>query len=508
MENNFNDVLMVKKIKLPMGQMLVENGVVTLQDVSKILSVDANVSLKNDVVVVSSEANISGKLVLSIVYADAEGNINCENQVSNFTYKVNNENIDSQTKVVVNAVVLDNDVNLVGGKELKIVTTINFNIMLIKNYQKKCLVDCGENTYSKLSELSTMFYTKDYCERFEEALDVKLTGGVKKILNNSVELEVKDVVAGTNFVAVEGELFERILYISGEENGELRTITINKQFKQEFEMEGINRDSLFDFTPYISYDEISISIEDNDEETKIGVVVPMLMCFNFFDNSKVMCIEDLYSTKEIVEITKEIFECHKTILPFVIDGKIEGSVMLSDDNPRIDKYLCATNIHAVSTNTYIKDGLVNIEGIANANVLYLNDETGGIMSVAIEIPFVIASPTDLSENSELSSNLCLENADIAVKKGREIFFDAKIKALIGGCEELSFNAVVGAERIGEVEPKDASLEIYFAKMGESIWDIAKNLKIPSEIIINQNPNLSDPLEKDEKVAIYYQKTNK
>ena len=91
--------------------------------------------------------------------------------------------------------------------------------------------------------------------------------------------------------------------------------------------------------------------------------------------------------------------------------------------------MCATNIHANLTNTYIKDKTIYLEGIATANVLYLNDETEGVInSVQIEVPFVTSNQTDLDDETKLSAKISLNNVDIMIKRGREIFFDAKIKA--------------------------------------------------------------------------------
>lgn len=59
----------------------------------------------------------------------------------------------------------------------------------------------------------------------------------------------------------------------------------------------------------------------------------------------------------------------------------------------------------------------------------------------------------------------------------------------------------------QVPQKDCAIEIYFAKVGEKIWDIAKKLFVKPEEIYSQNPMVGEVLEKDEKLAIYYQKND-
>ena len=288
----------------------------------------------------------------------------------------------------------------------------------------------------------------------------------------------------------------------------LLCFVLNKSFKQEFDAEGATKETILDFMPYVIYDETEVVLDDTDDGTTISIKIPMLFCFNLYEKQNSMNIVDIYSTKNILEIVKDDYFCDNIISPFVIDGKIEGSVDLFEENPRVDKFLCATNIHANLTNTYIKDKTIYLEGISTANVLYLNDETEGVInSVQIEVPFVTSNQTDLDDLTNLSAKISLNNVDIMIKRGREIFFDAKIKALVCANKETIITTITSVDSIGEVSQNESSLEIYFGKTGESIWDIAKNLKIPSQTILNQNQHLTDPLEKDENIAIYYQRTN-
>ena len=506
MEKNYSTMLMAKKQTMPLGQMLVESNISTDYEISKILSIDTRVSLPLDTYSSIKEGQVIGKLVLNIIYIDAEGNINSENHTSPISYKLENDNLDKVQNIITKAYVSDNDIFAKSGKDLKITTTISFENTLITNGEQQYLSDCGSNTFTKLSEVEGLSYSKNTCERFEEELEVAIKGGVKKILNTTTQLDIKNISAGTNFVAVEGELVANILFVGNEEPNELQSIVINKEFKQEFDSEGITSQTLFDFMPYVIYDEVTTNIDGDDDNQSINIKVPILMCFDFYEKTSYMSIVDMYSTKDLIDITKENIAGSRFFTPFVIEGKIEGSVIISEDNPRVDKYLCTTNINATPTNVYVKDGTLYIDGITTANVLYLNDETDGILSVEIEIPFVVSGECELSNDANIITHICLENTDVMVKRGKEIFLDAKLKALITASEDYNFETITNVDVVGELAPKDTSLEIYFGKNGESVWDIAKNLKIPSELILAQNPDLSDPLEKDAKIAIYYQKT--
>ncbi|MBR1985086.1 MAG: hypothetical protein IKA31_05020, partial [Clostridia bacterium] len=57
---------------------------------------------------------------------------------------------------------------------------------------------------------------------------------------------------------------------------------------------------------------------------------------------------------------------------------------------------------------------------------------------------------------------------------------------------------------GEKYPEENSqMQIYFARAGESVWDIAKSLKVHEEVLFRQNPELTDPVnDSNNKITIF------
>ena len=504
MENNYQNIPMVKKKKLMTEQLLVENNVITSGDVVKILATSACVVISPEFVSCDGELTINGKILLNILYLTGDGEVTNTQEVSPFTFKAKNNLIDGNGKYVVCASAISNDLTARGGNELKIVSTINFDIYGIKNAEQKCLSG-ADKCFVKTKEITSLSHAGNVCEKFDEELETTVRGGVSKILSTTVELAVKDVNFGTGFASVSGDLYAKILYVDGGENKEIRTLNVEKAFKQEFETEGTAVDMQFDVMPYVVYDDVKTEIVDGENECKIIINVPMMMCFNFYKTVTFGCIDDMYAEDSIIQTQKQTVEFDDILKPFLCDGKIEGSVMLPQDSPRVDKLLCATNVKTNTTGAFVLDGRASFEGIVTANVLYLNDEIGEIQSVEIEIPYIITSNTDYDNDTDLYCLTSLSDVDVMVKKGKEIFFDAKARVFAEGSKKCEYEVVTDVQKVGDTPKRDNSLEIYFGKAGETIWDIAKNLKISSEMILSQNPNLNDPLDQNENIAIYYQR---
>ena len=506
MENLYDNVLSMKKIKLAPEQMLVENNIQTESsaEVAKILATDSSVVLDPSVEALSGEASVSGKVVLNVVYLTTEGELLNQNAVSPFTHKIKDENIDPSCKFNIFSDIAGSEISRVSNNQIKVITTLNFDTVVIKNQEIKFLIDGGENTQTKKYEQNITSHDKQICETFEETLSATVKNGVKKILMTNVDCIVKDWTAGLGFAVVELDVYARVLFADLNDPSELQTIAISKSVKQEIEVQGLNKDSDIDVSSFIVKDGIQVELNDA-EDTIISVNVPIMVCLNSYSCNSIMAVNDMFSTKNIIEIANESFENDKNNKPEYLEGKIEGNVVLSEQTPRVDKYICTTNVKAQYSNCYVKGDSLIIEGIVTANVVYLNDELGEMQSVEIEIPYVLDKNVDYTEDVLLEPTIFVTDVDVMVKRGRELFFDAKARAFVNCTKKDVFSHITNVDTIGEIGERDGAVELYFAKQNETIWDIAKNLKISPNVITEQNPELLDPIEKDQSIAVYFQK---
>ena len=510
MENMYDKLLVMRKNKLETKQMIIENNIKAENDheIVKVLAIDAGVDIDSSQEIGISEQMISGKVVCNLVYLNENEEINSTSTFCSFNYKISDKQIKSGTRLNVKATVIGNDINKIMNNHVKIISTLNFDAVVVANDEVQYLKDAGVNTYTKQKECSVNKHSIMLCEKFGESLFATVKTGVKKILMSSIDCLIKDWSCGPNFVAVECELYGRVLYVDNQENAELQTITMSKNIKQEIEVGGLTKNCSIDLFVQSVKDSINVVIEEKDGETKIELCADIMVCLNSYECEKILCVEDAYSAKEVISITNDEYKNTQICKPEILEDKVEGSVSISMDQPRIDKYLATTNACISVSNAYIKNKEMIIEGIITANVIYLNDEIGGINSVEIEIPFVLDKKTDLVDGCVLEPNISLFDADTMVKRGREIYFDAKLRAYVNACCDESISFITKLDSMGEIEDRKDAIEIYFGKAGESFWEIAKNLKIPSEVIRNQNPELVDPLEKDQNIALYFQKDRK
>ena len=135
----------------------------------------------------------------------------------------------------------------------------------------------------------------------------------------------------------------------------------------------------------------------------------------------------------------------------------------------------------------------------------LNEEDAKVNSVDVEVPFVVSTSCEYEGDHILDVDTKVCDVDVMVKKGKDVYVDATLKVLVKLCSS-AFNSVLSDVEYREPVPtKNCAIEIYFAKQGESVWDIGKKLFISPETIYKQNPEIGEVLESDAKLSLYYKK---
>lgn len=497
--NNFE---VVKKEKLNKGEFLVEGGV-ALNLPSKILSVGADAYVTN-VEVLSGTINFSGNVEMCVVYLAEDGTVEKAQETVPFSSKFEQENISVGQKAIIKVDVVDCEVSALSQDNVRLSINLQQSGQLISVQEVRSIRANDDDICSKDDQISIIRFIGEASEVVNFASEVSARGNVKKIILTESAVLVKNVEGGVNFVSVSGDVVSRVLYLTEDDKFESAYVTDN--FKQEIELNGVTQDSLVEAYAKVRKDSISSQVEDSDKGSKILLSIPVDISVKAYEQSSINVIRDLYSTTNDLKVTTESFDMTHTCKCETIESKIDGSLTLDDDKPRIDKLLFVGGSSVSISNTYLKDGEVVVEGIAKTSVVYLNDEENTLNSVAIEVPFVISDKFS-QENAEgvLMADAILCDVDVVAKKGRELLFDAKVKVSINYCYNILSGVISEAVVLDAYPEKDYAMELIFAQAGNDAWDIAKIAKVKQEQITTQNPDVVFPLSEDTNLILFYQK---
>ncbi|MBP3619967.1 MAG: DUF3794 domain-containing protein [Clostridia bacterium] len=500
-----NKFSVVRKKRLERSQFNVECNIDIDVEIDKILSVCHTAVIENSEIL-NGVVNYSGNVDLCIVYSTIDGEVGTVSASCPFIGKVEDGSISVSDKIAVNVEVEDYQIDAVTNANIKISCNCQQSALLIQNKDVDFVASGDEGLCFKEDEIYISTLIGEAKSIFNVESQTSIKEPIRKVILTDSQVSIKTVDSGINFVSVGGEVVTRILYLT--EKDRFETSYLTESFKEEVELNGVTKDSLSEASAQVKKALVRCELVENEKGVDIKMVVPIEVKVVAFEEKQQSVVKDIYSTEGELSIVTESFEMTKQYHNENFDAKIDGSLTLDDDKPRVDKILFVGGSNLAITNAYLSGGEVFVEGIAKTNVIYLNDETNSLNSVIMEVPFVVSDKTTIEcENSSIIAQASIVDVDVVVKKGREFYFDAKLK----------INAEIYCEMVGAViskidmtekyAEKDCAIEVVFGQAGQTAWDIAKQVKVREETIFMQNPTVNFPLDKDENIVIFYQKKN-
>ena len=499
--NNFN---VAKKENLAKSEFNVECNISAGSSVAKILSVSLEGCVEN-YETLNGVINYSGYIDSKIIFLNEEGEINTICSTCPLSSKFEDEIISNGQTANISLNIIDYNIDSLNGDTIKLTAIVEQSGFIIESRQTDSIKSDDEDICCKNDEISVIKFIGCASSKSEVKTEINSRNKIVKILLTESKAFVKSVEAGVNFVTISGEVVNRVLYLNEDEKFE--SGYVYETFKEEIELEGTTRDSLVEAEALVRPDQVTSEIVEDDRGVKVVVSSNINFKACAYNEEKVEVVQDLYSTKCDINVTTQSFSMTNVCKMDTIEGKIEGNMVLEDDKPRVDKILFSAGNNAIITNKYVKDGEIFVEGIAKTFVVYLNDETNSINSVQLEVPFSISDKFDGNEAGKIFATAVIYDSDVAVKRGRELFYDAKIKACINYCSDIICGVISEATCLDEYQEKDYAMEVIFAKQGDQLWDIAKKAKIKESQITEQNPDIAFPLNEDTTLILFYQKVS-
>ena len=498
-----NKLNVVKKERLEKSDFVVECNIEANAEINKVFSVAHSAQIEN-VEVLNGVINYAGTINLTVIFQTADGEIGTVNSACPFVSKFEGENIKIGDLAWIDVVVTDYQINGVSQNNIRISCKCEQSCILIKNTEILTANTSDENVCEKKDETKILAFVGQKQEKIDVESNFSIKEPIKRVIFCESQATTKAVESGVNFVTVSGDVVSKLLYLT--QNDRFETGYVTESFREEIELDGVTRESVCQAKVCVLKNLSKCEVEDVEKGVKIHVLTPIDIKVVAFEEKMEEIVEDVYSTENELKITTESFEMTRSFPSETFETKIEGTLTLDDEKPRVDKIMFVGATNLLVTNAYVKDDKVFVEGIAKTNVVYLNDETNALHSVLFEVPFVASEKTDYDcESGNVFADVMIYDVDVVVKKGREFYFDAKLKIETNyDCDEVG--AVISGIEIGnEKTEKDCGMEVYFGQQGETSWGIAKNLGIREDVLFEQNPETTFPLEKDENLIVYYQK---
>lgn len=476
------------------------------ENITKVLAVDVSSGLPQTEAL-TNEANINGNALVTIVYLTESGLVGNATYCSPYSLKVTSSEITPSAKVLAKVTNVDSKVTSLNSNTAKVQYEVMLKVYVLSTVEVPYLDKVTDDICQTTEEVSYQSLAGTCHNNWIENIELSVKEPIRQVVSVSSDVHLIGQEASEGFVTLSAMLLSKITYVTDTEDAQIKTLYNKTEIKQEVECEYAKKGSLLDVVIDDNSCEVKTSVTENGEEVKLNITIPIDVYVAVYDTNTVTLTSDLFSTKNLLTSTTQSYENTVSCEPIVFDKKIEGSLTLSEDEPRIDKLLAVNYSKVVVTNEYIDMGTYNVSGVLTSNLIYFNDEESRPNSVDVEIPFVVSYQTDIEGDVMFDTSVSVCDVDVMVKKGRDVYVDAVILVHSNVCKTTQGAVISDIETVEQLPEKDCAIEIYFGKVGEKIWDIAKKLFIKPELIYKQNPSLTDDaLAEDTKIALYYQKT--
>ena len=473
--------------------------------ISRVISVSANPFIES-VVPSAGNAQIDGKLCVKVLVEKVEGGFSCLEGINNFTVHLMNKDINIDSEIFATAKLLS--VNSVQASEQAVTFTSNILVKPIMLASEKI---------KYIAELPLAQQKKDIIEYtdvvagtaqdFDLNLELDLPSSISKILCVESKVVLSKAEAGNDLVVLHGENYTNMIYLTADEQPKLKSQKYAQEFNHELLANNITTADVV--TATLQNAVTQYELQGELSSTKGTILLKNQLKANIFvrQNKSYEAVVDAFCPNYLLNNEYSSFVSQKLLSSDLNFEKIDGSIVLGEDSPRIDKVLavCAGNV--VVKSSEISDDGIKIAGALNCNIIYvLDDDNASTQSVFAEVPFNInLKKNGINDDNSYKLNIVAKEIEARNKKSKEIDILAELAietTILNNVTEANLQAVT----LGDKRTQNASaMGVYIVSQAQDLWEVSKALAVPSELIMEQNPDLQFPITSPQRLIIYREK---
>lgn len=462
-------------------------------EIGGILSVQAK-AMPMDCACADGEIRYNGRLVLCVIYEDADRKICRMERGAEFYHKAEDGRITPACFAKAN-LETENISYRREGSGLYISVIVGADIFVYGSKQAEYLIG-GENICVQTQGVE---FKKRVCISGEtEAEDEFETEETGDILLHSERAIATSVSAGAGEISISGEVALNVCALIGDKlQSYERILPFSMQIPCE---EAFGKTAI---GAKICVKDATISATVDEEKNKSKIVFSYTLsadCFLVSSEEKTV-VKDLFSPLADLQektvndggryLTKQIKYTERVGGLSALSPALDGEYTLQ----------AATKPCAQISCKQTENGM-EAEGILTADIL-LKSADGGYRSCAMQMPFVFpVTFMEKGEEAEIDAIVC--GLNVRRKKDGETEAEATVKMSVRVYSNHSWEYIGGLEIGDKWQETDAAFSIFSLKEGEDLWQVAKRLKKDPQELCASNPKLTFPVKDGECIFVYRQ----
>lgn len=450
----------------------------------------------------AGQLQIDGSCVVNVMYVDSsKKTIRCCEQSVNFSQSFSVKDVPDNPVIITKT--KSEYINCRALSPRRVVMHGAFSLYAkVKASTKTSIYYSDDPKLESLRKNVSCSDLKSLCqEQFNVCEEVSVADkpAIESIIRSSVDVSITDVKAVTGKLMINGEINLKLLYISDVETGNIEKIDYLIPFNQIIDCEGVDEKTINNVEcEVLSYD---IRLKNDMLSEKPSIIVDIMLCITeegFLLRDEEITV-DSYSVYCASKPQFQQLAISNEVTP-VNESQMEKLAVKIDDG-KITKILdiYADDITCEQSNS--DDGL-KAGGKINLCIIAYNEEN---FPVIIERTFDYEHRFNLSQDYNSFRNIYPHLSSISYRLADDNTIEIRCEIKLCACAEKTekVKAVSSMELFEDklTAGDDCALTLYYAKQGESLWDIAKAHNTRLNLLLSENSSENITLDSSQMLLI-------
>ena len=230
-----------------------------------------------------------------------------------------------------------------------------------------------------------------------------------------------------------------------------------------------------------------LSQENEDGSRTLRAEVQLYSEMNAVETGETALLRDAFTTQgEGVELTAEEIQFRTGTINEQAEGECRTVMLLPEGAPRV-KTALAGFARPLPVRWTGGAGSLTAEGVLALTLVYA-DEEGHLQSAQQETPFRTVFATAAAPEDRLS--VAAGEVELSAQTGDRVEFRCALHLTAEGVRQDQA-AVITSAQAAPVQEMSRGISLHFLQPGETVWEIAKQCRVPLNGIRALNPQLPD-----------------
>lgn len=446
------------------------------------------------------EVRVNGKVVTRVIFLDEFDSFNSEERTDTFSERVILKN-SAAVSVSAAAVVLESSVSDSAGQSVEVDTVVDLVILGLLEKEIKFVSGISGQAEVRREKVKIATFERAIEEKFSADEKFELDKNCAGVLGVDCSACVRDIYVDDGKVTVKGTVSANIITIKSSETTTMTNAIHEFDFSKTIHLQELTAEDVVFGTVAVAG--VTIRAE-NKGKPELNMEIDLVFNGHIVVTRQVEYVSDAFSSDFALNFTNASAE-HVNAFPQInIVADVEGNMAMPANSAYIARVLTTKGARITGVNLGVTDSKVTIEGVLVANVVYECEEKQ-IHSHIAEVPFNTTVRVEgVNSGFSIQAAVSIVSCYIKGRRGKELMVDAKLGVSLSVTEartcELTADITQGEARVRD----DSAIVIYMVEAGETLWDVAKRISMPTVEILAQNPNCEKGVAAGDKIFIYRQ----